>query len=289
MKKKIEKIKTLFEALPYIKRFSGKTIVIKYGGSAMTNEELRDSFARDVVLMKYVGLNPVIVHGGGPQIGEALAKLGKKSRFVRGIRVTDDETMRVVDRVLVGKVNKEIVRMINGFDGKAVGIAGKDGGFIIAKPLTIEGEDMGHVGEVSVINPSVIDDLDERGFIPVVAPVGACSDGRLYNINADTVAGELASALKAEKLILLTDVKGVLDKRKKLISTLTLTKARELIKDKTAVGGMVPKIKCCLGALNSGVTATHIIDGRLEHAVLLEIFTDEGIGTIISKRKGKAQ
>lgn len=282
MQKNIEKIRTLFESLPYIRKFYNKTVVIKYGGHAMVEEDLKRSFARDIVLMKYVGINPVIVHGGGPQIGGLLAKLGKESRFVKGIRVTDDETMDVVEMVLVGKINKEIVGLINHYGGKAVGIGGKDGGLITAKRLKIKGEEMGFAGEIESIDPSVIRTLEEADFIPVIAPVGGGDEGLSYNINADTVAGRIASALKAEKLILLTDVHGVLDKNKQLISTLSLSAARSLITKKVAVGGMIPKLQCCMEAVASGVSAAHIIDGRVEHAVLLEVFTDAGVGTAIS-------
>jgi len=289
MKTQIAKIKTLFEALPYIRKFSGKTVVIKYGGAAMIDDALKQSFARDVVLMKYVGLNPVIVHGGGPQIGGLLGKLGLKTRFVKGIRVTDDETMDVVEMVLVGKVNKEIVGLINHYGGKAVGIGGKDGGLIRAKKLRIKGEEMGRVGEVDFINPAVIRSLEDSSFIPVIAPVGSGEGGKSYNINADTVAGRLASALGAEKLILLTDVAGVLSKAGKLHSTLTPTHARRLITTGVATGGMIPKIKCCLGAVADGVKRAHIIDGRVEHAVLLEVFTDAGIGTVMGSKKELAE
>ena len=282
MKKKIEKIKTLFEALPYIKRFHGKTIVIKYGGSAMVEDELKKSFTRDIVLMKYVGLNPVIVHGGGPQIGKELERLGLESRFVEGIRVTDDDTMDVVERVLVDEVNKEIVALIEDFGGKAVGIGGRDGGLIKAKEMKVQGESLGRVGRVESIDISELDDFEDKGVIPVVAPVAQGVDSGVYNVNADTVAGSLAVALKAEKLILLTDVEGVLDKGKKLITEMTRAEAVRLIEDNVAIGGMVPKLTCCIDALDNGVHNAHIIDGRVEHAVLLEIFTDSGIGTIIS-------
>lgn len=285
MKKDIQKIKVLFEALPYIRRFYGKTVVIKYGGSAMVEEELKRSFARDIVLMKYVGINPVIVHGGGPQIGGHLAKLGKETRFVKGIRVTDEETMDVVEMVLVGKVNKEIVGLINYYGGKAVGLSGKDGGLIKAKKLKIRGAEMGLAGDVESINPSVIRTLDDGDFIPVIAPVGGGEDGRSYNINADIVAGKIAVALKAEKLILLTDVKGVLDRDKLLIPLLSLSQTRKLITGRVASGGMIPKLKCCMEAVASGVSAAHIIDGRVEHALLLEVFTDSGIGTAIGLKK----
>ena len=282
MKKDIEKIKLLFESLPYIRKFSNKTVVIKYGGNAMVEEDLKKSFARDVVLMKSVGLNPVVVHGGGPQIASMLEKLGKKSEFIDGIRVSDDETMDVVEMVLVGRVNKEIVGLINHYGGNAVGLGGKDGGLISAKPLKMRGsKKMGSVGAVDSIDPSVIKLLDSSDFIPVIAPVGGGEGGKSFNINADTVAGRVAAALNAEKLILLTDVEGVLDKKKKLLSTLTVTQAKRLISNKTAKGGMIPKLKCCIDTVKSGVNAAHIIDGRVEHAVLLEVFTDRGIGTAI--------
>ncbi|MFQ5428038.1 MAG: acetylglutamate kinase [Thermodesulfobacteriota bacterium] len=285
MKAQITKIKNLFEALPYIRKFSEKTIVIKYGGAAMADEALKKSFARDVVLMKSVGLNPVIVHGGGPQIGGLLGKLGMESRFVNGIRVTDDETMDVVEMVLVGKVNKEIVGLINHYGGKAVGIGGKDGGLVRAKRLKIKGVKMGRVGEVESINPALIRTLEDNSFIPVIAPVGCGEEGKSYNINADTVAGSIAAALEAEKLILLTDVKGVLSKSGKLHSTLTMAQARRLISSGVATGGMIPKIECCAAAVAEGVKRAHIIDGRVEHAVLLEVFTDAGIGTVMGYKK----
>ena len=284
MQKYIQKVETLLESLPYIRQFYDKTIVIKYGGHAMVEERLKQSFAKDIILMKYVGLDPVIVHGGGPQIGELLKKLGKESRFVKGIRVTDDETMDVVEMVLVGKVNKEIVGLINHYGGKAVGLSGKDGGLIKAKKLKNRGEDMGMVGEVKSVNPKVIETLDRDKFIPVIAPVGVGDDGKTYNINADTVAGKIAAALKAEKLILLTDVQGVLDKNKKLISALSVAEVKKLIKNETATGGMIPKLECCLDAIKGGVSKAHIIDGRVEHAVLLEVFTDAGVGTEIYKK-----
>jgi len=284
MQKYIQKVETLLESLPYIRQFYDKTIVIKYGGHAMVEERLKQSFAKDIILMKYVGLDPVIVHGGGPQIGELLKKLGKESRFVKGIRVTDDETMDVVEMVLVGKVNKEIVGLINHYGGKAVGLSGKDGGLIKAKKLKNKGEDMGMVGEVKSVNPKVIETLDRDKFIPVIAPVGVGDDGKTYNINADTVAGKIAAALKAEKLILLTDVQGVLDKNKKLISALSVAEVKKLIKNETATGGMIPKLECCLDAIKGGVSKAHIIDGRIAHAVLLEVFTDAGVGTEIYKK-----
>jgi acetylglutamate kinase len=289
----VDKATVLVEALPYIQRFYNKTIVIKYGGSTMEEENVRRNFALDVVLLKYIGINPVIVHGGGPQIGDLLTRIGKKSQFVEGMRVTDGETMDVVEMVLVGKVNKEIVRMINQQGGKAVGLSGKDGRLIVAKKLKLtksrgldeapELIDIGMVGEVKEINPGVIDALKKENFIPVIAPVGVGEEGETYNINADLVAGKVASALKAEKLILLTDVEGVKDEKKNLIPTLDAKTAKRLIAQKVISSGMIPKVNCCLNALEEGVTKTHIIDGRMEHAILLEIFTDVGIGTQIYK------
>lgn len=293
METPVDKAKILIEALPYIRRFYNKTIVIKYGGSTMEEERLKRSFALDVVLLKYIGLNPVVVHGGGPQIGEMLNRLGKKSEFVEGMRVTDRETMDVVEMVLVGKVNKEIVAMINQQGGKAVGLSGKDGKLIVAKKLKLKRNtnkdqapeliDIGMVGEVKAIHPEVIESLERENFIPVIAPVGVGEEGETYNINADLVAGKIASALKAEKLILLTDVAGVMDEKKELIPTLTVEQARDLILRKVISSGMIPKVTCCLEALDEGVSKTHIIDGTVEHAVLLEIFTDVGIGTQILK------
>jgi acetylglutamate kinase len=289
----IDKATVLVEALPYIQRFYNKTIVIKYGGSTMEEEKVRRNFALDVVLLKYIGINPVIVHGGGPQIGDLLTRIGKKSQFVEGMRVTDGETMDVVEMVLVGKVNKEIVGMINQQGGKAVGLSGKDGRLIVARKLKLtksrgvdevpELIDIGMVGEVKVINPGVIEALKKDNFIPVIAPVGVGEEGETYNINADLVAGKVASALKAEKLILLTDVEGVKDEKKRLIPTLDTRTAKRLIAQKVISSGMIPKVNCCLNALEEGVTKTHIIDGRMEHAILLEIFTDVGIGTQIYK------
>jgi acetylglutamate kinase len=283
----------LVEALPYIRRFYDKTIVIKYGGSTMEEQGLKRSFALDVVLLKYIGLNPVIVHGGGPQIGEMLTKMGKKSQFIEGMRVTDEETMDVVEMVLVGKVNKELVTLINQQGGKAVGLSGKDGKLIIAKKLRLtkshgKGEipeviDIGMVGEVKTINPGIIEVLEKENFIPIIAPVGVGEEGETYNINADLVAGKVASALKAEKLILLTDVEGVMDEKHRLIPTLDTKQAKSLMAQKVISSGMIPKVNCCLGALEEGVTKTHIIDGRVEHAILLEIFTDVGIGTQITR------
>ncbi|MGZ8226674.1 MAG: acetylglutamate kinase [Methylococcaceae bacterium] len=284
----------LIEALPYIQRFKGKTIVVKFGGNAMVDEELKHSFARDIVLMKLVGLNPIVVHGGGPQIGQLLEKLGKTTGFVDGMRITDSETMDVVEMVLGGLVNKEIVNLINRHGGKAVGLTGKDGDFIRAKKITLKKSaldddaseiiDLGHVGEVSSIDPSVMDMLGRSDFIPVIAPIGVGEDGRSYNINADLVAGKLAEVLKAEKLILLTNTAGILDKEKKLLTGLSIKDIDDLIDDGTISGGMIPKTRCATDALNGGVGSVHIIDGRVEHAVLLELFTDQGVGTLLLSR-----
>ncbi len=286
--------KVLTEALPYIQRFTGKTIVIKYGGNAMTEDHLKSSFARDIVLMKTVGMNPIVVHGGGPQIGDLLKRIGKESEFVQGMRVTDKETMDVVEMVLGGLVNKEIVNLINQHGGKAVGLTGKDGGMIHAKKLTFTKDapemsapeiiDIGHVGEVDGIDTEVLDMMVHGNFIPVVAPIGVGDDGQSYNINADLVAGKLAETLQAEKLILLTNIAGLLDKEGKLLTGLTSQRVDELIEDGTIYGGMLPKIGCALEAVKNGVHTAHIIDGRVEHAVLLEIFTNEGVGTLIKNR-----
>jgi len=293
MKNPIDKANVLVEALPYIRRFYGKTVVIKYGGSAMEEDRLKRNFALDVVLLKYIGIHPVVVHGGGPQIGQLLTRMGKKSQFVEGMRVTDKETMDVVEMVLVGKVNQEIVSLINQQGGKAVGLSGKDGKLITAKKLKLtksrgkgkppEVIDIGMVGEVKTINPGVIDSLERENFIPVIAPIGVGEEGETYNINADLVAGKVASALNAEKLILLTDVEGVLNEKKQLIPTLDAKQAKRMITQKVISSGMIPKVNCCLEALEEGVRKAHIIDGRVEHAVLLEIFTDVGIGTQISR------
>ncbi|HKI52454.1 MAG TPA: acetylglutamate kinase [Geothermobacteraceae bacterium] len=295
MQELIDKANVLMEALPWIKRFYGKTIVIKYGGNAMVEEHLKEGFARDIILMKYIGLNPVVVHGGGPQIGQVLAAMGIKSEFVQGMRVTDHATMDVVEMVLGGKVNKEIVANINRHGGNAVGLTGKDGGLITARKLemkkinpdtlTPEIIDIGMVGEVAQVNPTVIESLENSNFIPVIAPVGAGPDGKTYNINADLVAGKIAGALKAEKLILLTDVEGVKDKTGELLSTIDISRVAALVDDGTISGGMIPKTNCCVDAVNHGVTKTHIIDGRMEHACLLEIFTDKGVGTAIARFK----
>lgn len=293
MEKFIGKAEVLMEALPYIQRFYGKTFVIKYGGSAMADEELKASFAQDMVLLKYVGINPVVVHGGGPQINEVLQKMGTPTQFVRGMRVTDQETMDIVEMVLAGKINKEIVSLINRHGGMAVGLSGKDGGLIQARKMSVtvasNGEppeiiDIGWVGEIVGINPMVINTLDENKFIPVIAPVGAGEHGETYNINADLVAGQLAEALGAEKLILLTDVDGVKDKKGELLSTLKINQARKLIQEGVVAEGMIPKVECCIEALKGGVGKTHIIDGRVKHAVLLEIFTKEGVGTEVVRK-----
>ncbi|HAR99278.1 MAG TPA: acetylglutamate kinase [Syntrophus sp. (in: bacteria)] len=281
----------LLEALPYIRRFYNKTIVIKYGGHAMVDDALKNAFARDIVMMKYIGINPVVVHGGGPQIGTFLKKLGKDSTFIQGMRVTDEETMDIVEMVLVGKVNKEIVGLINHHGGRAVGLSGKDGGLIRADKYLLSAEkakdtppeiiDLGLVGKVREIDGALISALVKDGFIPVIAPTGAGESGETYNINADIVAGAVASALKAEKLVLLTDVAGVLDGEKKLVNTMNDRAARQMIETGVIEGGMFPKVKCCLKALRGGVHKTHIVDGRLRHAILLEMFTDSGIGTEI--------
>ncbi|MFU8788491.1 MAG: acetylglutamate kinase [Methylobacter sp.] len=279
----------LIEALPYIQRFKGKTIVVKFGGNAMVDEELKHSFARDIVLMKLVGLNPIVVHGGGPQIGQLLEKLGKTTGFIDGMRITDSETMDVVEMVLGGLVNKEIVNLINMHGGKAVGLTGKDGNFIRAKKLQLSPRDnlppeiidLGHVGEVSSIDPAVLDMLGGSDFIPVIAPIGVGEDGHSYNINADLVAGKIAEKLKAEKLILLTNIPGILDKQGALLTGLSIKKTEELIADGTISGGMIPKTRCATDAIKGGVTSVHIIDGRVDHAVLLELFTDQGVGTLL--------
>ncbi len=293
MKKLIEKAEILMEALPYIRRFYNQTIVIKYGGNAMVDDALKEGFAQDITLMKYIGLNPVVVHGGGPQIGNVLKAMGKQTEFIRGMRVTDSETMDVVEMVLGGKVNKEIVGNINRHGCRAVGLSGKDGGLIQARKLemkeinpdtlTPEIIDIGMVGEVESINPSVIRALEESSFIPVIAPIGVGKNGETYNINADLVAGRIAGALRAEKLILLTDVSGVKDKQGELITTIDSRRVQGLIDDETITGGMIPKLTCCVDAVNEGVQKAHIIDGRVKHACLLEIFTDLGIGTAVGR------
>ncbi len=293
MERFINKAEVLMEALPYFRRFYGKTFVIKYGGHAMENEELKTSFAQDIVLLKYLGINPVVVHGGGPQIDMTLEKMGITSRYVRGMRVTDQETLDIVEMVLVGKVNKEIVTLINQHGGMAVGLSGKDGGLILARKMNVtvsnNGEspeiiDIGMVGEIVGINPLVIDSLDENKFIPVIAPVGVGEKGETYNINADLVAGEVAEALHAEKLILMTDIEGVKDKKGEFMSTLKVNQARRMIQEGTVAAGMIPKVECCIEALKGGVGKTHILDGRVKHAVLLEIFTKEGVGTEVVRK-----
>ena len=276
----VEKADVLLEALPYIRRFAGKLMVIKYGGHAMEDDELKDSFAQDVTLLKYVGMNPVIVHGGGPQIDAALLKAGIEPRFVRGLRVTDAATMDVVEMVLVGKINKEIVTLLNRHGGNAVGLSGKDGELVVARKRRTQ--DLGFVGEVVGVNARVVDSL--AGFIPVIAPVAADADGVTYNINADVVAGKVAEALHAEKLILLTDVEGVKSRDGTLIDTLAADAAHDLIRDGTISEGMIPKVECCLEAIRGGVKQTHVIDGRVRHAVLLEVLTSRGVGTEIIPR-----
>ena len=286
----------LSEALPYLQRLNNKTIVIKFGGNAMIDETLKNSFARDIVLLKQVGVNPVVVHGGGPQIGKLLEKIGKESKFIDGMRVTDSETMDVVEMVLGGLVNKSIVNLINHNGGLAVGLTGKDGSMIRAKKMQLTRKsseleaaellapeilDLGHVGEVTTIDPSIVHALDENGFIPVIAPIGVGEDSASYNINADLVAGKMASVLGAEKLLLLTNTPGILDKQGGILTGLNGKRVSELIADGTIAGGMLPKVKCALDAVHSGVKTAHIIDGRVEHAVLLELLTDAGVGTLI--------
>ena len=285
----------LSEALPYIQRFVGKTLVIKYGGNAMTDESLQASFARDIVMLKLIGLNPIVVHGGGPQIGDLLEKLNIESHFVNGMRVTDSKTMDVVEMVLGGMVNKDIVGLINSAGGKAIGLTGKDGDFIHARKINMssfspetkasEIIDLGHVGEVSSIDPSVVNMLCHSDFIPVIAPIGVGKDGHSYNINADLVAGKVAEVLKAEKFILLTNTPGILDKQNQLLTGLSVSDIDGLINDGTISGGMIPKTRCATDALKSGVNSVHIIDGRINHAVLLELFTDQGVGTQLLRRE----
>ena len=286
-----DRAKILAEALPYIQRFHGKTIVIKYGGNAMTDDKLKKSFARDVVLLKLVGMNPVVVHGGGPQIDDLLKQLGRKGEFVQGMRVTDAQTMDVVEMVLGGQVNKEIVNLINQHGGRAVGLTGKDGGLIRAKKMLVRGNgdsdeliDIGQVGEVESIDPEIVHRLHTHDFIPVIAPMGVGKKGETYNINSDLVAGKMAEILKAEKLIVLTNTPGVLDKNGNLLTGLSAKKIDELFADGTISGGMLPKISSALDAVKNGVNTCHIIDGRVEHALLLEVLTDEGVGTLIRRR-----
>jgi acetylglutamate kinase len=286
-----DRAKILAEALPYIQRFHGKTIVIKYGGNAMTDDKLKKSFARDVVLLKLVGMNPVVVHGGGPQIDDLLKQLGRKGEFVQGMRVTDAATMDVVEMVLGGQVNKEIVNLINQHGGRAVGLTGKDGGLIRAKKMLVRGNgdsdeliDIGQVGEVDSIDPEIVHRLHTHDFIPVIAPLGVGKKGETYNINADLVAGKMAEILKAEKLIVLTNTPGVLDQNGNLLTGLSAKKIDELFANGTISGGMLPKISSALDAVKNGVNTCHIIDGRVEHALLLEVLTDEGVGTLIRRR-----
>ncbi len=292
----VQTARVLAEALPYIRRFTGKTVVVKYGGNAMTDERLKDGFARDVVLMKHVGVNPVVVHGGGPQIGRLLQRLGKESRFIDGLRVTDSETMDVVEMVLGGLVNKEIVNLLNRHGGRAVGLTGKDGDLIRARKLVgtaradAEGAeqmpDYGQVGEVHSIDASIVHMLVQDRFIPVIAPIGVGEDGLSYNINADLVAGKVAETLQAEKLVLLTNTAGILDKAGDLLVSLGVREVDALIKDGTISGGMLPKVRCALEAVHAGVGSATILDGRVEHSVLLEMFTESGIGTMITRKQG---
>ncbi|MDA7736014.1 acetylglutamate kinase [Porticoccaceae bacterium] len=287
--------KVISRALPYIQRFAGKTVVIKYGGNAMVDDRLKQSFARDIVLMKAVGINPVVVHGGGPQIGEMLKRLSIESKFVNGMRVTDSKTMDAVEMVLGATINKEIVNLISSAGGRAFGVTGKDGRLIKAKKLVVTQQtpemsapeiiDIGQVGEVESIDKTVIDMLLKSDYIPVIAPIGVGSDGASYNINADLVAGKVASVLDAEKLMLLTNVAGLQDKQGKVLTGLDVKLVNELIADGTIYGGMLPKIQCALDAVNAGVAASHIIDGRVDHAVMLELFTDEGVGTLITNKQ----
>lgn len=295
----IEKANILVEALPYIRRFYQKTIVIKYGGHAMVAEELKESFAKDVVLMKYIGINPVVVHGGGPQIGEMLRRIGKKSDFCDGMRITDADTMEIVEMVLAGKINKEIAALINRHGGRAVGLSGRDAQLIEARKLQIVRDsaedgpaeiiDIGQVGEVARVNLDVLQTLLQSDIIPVIAPIGADENGETYNINADLVAGAIAGALKADKFLLMTDVPGVLDEEGKLISSMTVSEAQAAMRDQRLRGGMIPKIQCAIDALEAGTVKVHIVDGRLPHAILLEIFTDAGIGTEILRNSERAK
>jgi acetylglutamate kinase len=295
----IEKANILVEALPYIRRFYQKTIVIKYGGHAMVAEELKESFAKDVVLMKYIGINPVVVHGGGPQIGEMLRRIGKKSDFCDGMRITDADTMEIVEMVLAGKINKEIAALINRHGGRAVGLSGRDAQLIEARKLQIVRDtaedgpaeiiDIGQVGEVARVNLEVLQTLLQSDIIPVIAPIGAGENGETYNINADLVAGAIAGALKADKFLIMTDVPGVLDEEGKLISSMTVSEAQAAMRDQRLRGGMIPKIQCAIDALEAGTVKVHIVDGRLPHAILLEIFTDAGIGTEILRNSEQAK
>lgn len=283
MQAAIDKARVLIEALPYMRRFVGRTVVIKYGGAAMKREELRASFAVDVVLLKHIGLRPVIVHGGGPQIGSVLERMGRTSEFVDGLRVTDDATMEVVEMVLGGLVNREIVDLVQRGGGRAIGLTGSDGGMIRVRRRLHGGRDIGRVGEVVAVEPEAITAIADAGFVPVIAPIGVGEDGLTYNVNADEAAGAVAQALHAEKLILLTDVAGVLDADGKLVPELSREDARRMIAEGAIRGGMIPKVECCLAAVQGGVARAHVIDGRVEHALLLEIFTDRGVGTLITR------
>lgn len=291
----VEKAKILIEALPYIRRFYQKTVVIKYGGNAMVAEDLKESFAQDIVLMKYIGINPVVVHGGGPQIAEMLKRVGKKSEFMAGMRVTDSDTMDIVEMVLAGKINKEIASLINRHGGVAIGICGKDGRLIEARKLNVfryqgddrppESIDIGLVGEVAKINVEILRSLEKSHLIPVIAPIGVGQTGETYNINADLVAGSIAGALQAHKLLLMTDVPGVLNAKDELVSSMTVAEVADALQDETLRGGMIPKAQCAIDALHAGVGKVHIVDGRVEHAILLEMFTDAGIGTEIIRKR----
>lgn len=284
MQLNIDKVNLLIEALPYIKALAGKTIVIKYGGHSMETQEVKKAVILDLILLKYVGMNPVVVHGGGPEINQLLSKLQIESKYHQGLRITDKETMDIVQMVLVGKVGQELVTLINHYGGKAIGLSGKDGNTIVARKKLVEGVDLGFVGDVDTINPEPIKSLINSGYIPVISPIGVGLDGQSYNINADLIAGEIAKALKAEKLIMLTDVEGIfLDptKPETLISALQVTRAKRLIESGAISSGMIPKVEACIKALESGVNRTHIIDGRQPHSMLLEIFTDSGIGTMV--------
>jgi acetylglutamate kinase len=282
MQQLVDKARVLMEALPYMRRLMGKTIVVKYGGHAMSDESFQASFAADVVLLKHIGVRPVIVHGGGPQIEATLSRVGKKSAFVDGRRITDDETMEVVEMVLGGKINREIVELVQQAGGRAIGFTGSDGGLLRVTRKLINGQDLGRVGEPAAVDPSVLLAATDAGFIPVIAPIGVDGKGTSYNVNADEVAGAVAAALGAEKLILLTDVEGVLDAKGRLISQLTIEQCRGLIAAGTIKGGMIPKMECCIDALAGGVSRTHVVDGRIAHAVLLEIFSDDaGVGTLL--------
>jgi acetylglutamate kinase len=279
----IDKAQVLVEALPWIRRLYEKTIVIKYGGHAMTERELRASFAVDVVLLKYIGVRPVIVHGGGPQIGATLERMGKKSIFVDGLRITDDETMEVVEMILGGTINQEIVGLVQQGGGRAIGLTGRDGGFLRVRRKLVDGRDLGRVGEVVGVDASVVNAVAAAGFVPVIAPIGVDALGTTYNVNADEAAGAVAASLRAEKLILLTDVEGVKDRDGKLLRQLSTADVRKHIEEGTIRGGMIPKVECCIEALKGGVSRTHIVDGRMLHAVLLEIFTDGGVGSLIGR------